>query len=223
MGQTRVKLPCEDEGGVNRATPLPTGQTTSYRSGDDGDLQRGRGADFLNLDAGDTNFFGNEKRFTGITGGFWDEGTSQYKDVSGTVVAKSVAFPSNIVLDWQSYNQATGDVIWWCINPTTSTNWNDAIDGQPYSNYAGLGYNDWYLPNRKEMDTIVTYEQLLILDYSPFELDTSLSYNWLFTSSTYIANTANAFVVMNVGTIAANAKTNLRSFIVLRYGNISEL
>ena len=48
------------------AMPLKTNQTTSYATGDDGDLQSGRATDFFTLAS---NYpFGNTSRFTYIDG-----------------------------------------------------------------------------------------------------------------------------------------------------------
>ena len=44
------------------ATLMKTGQTTSYRTGDDGDLEAGRATDFFTLAS--NNPFGNTNRFT---------------------------------------------------------------------------------------------------------------------------------------------------------------
>jgi hypothetical protein len=49
------------------ATLMKTGQTTSYRTGDDGDIEAGRAASFLTL--GTNNPFGNTNRFTDELGG----------------------------------------------------------------------------------------------------------------------------------------------------------
>ena len=54
------------------AKPLKTNQTTSFRTGDDGDDQRGREDDFFTLE--DNNPFGNTDRFTAV------DGTQTYTD-----------------------------------------------------------------------------------------------------------------------------------------------
>ena len=48
------------------ATLMKTGQTTSYRTGDDGDIEAGRATDFLTLEY--NNPFGNTNRFTKTDG-----------------------------------------------------------------------------------------------------------------------------------------------------------
>lgn len=210
-------------GCVNRATPLPTGQTTSYASNDDGDLQRGRGSDFYNLDVGDTNFFGNLKRFTGITGGYYDEVASNFKDVSGSVVSKSVAFPDGWVIDWQTFNQVNGNVIWWNINPIFNQGytWIDYINDQPYT--IGV-YNDCFMPNLTEGHNISNHEILPVLNYEPFGLDTSVASDRLWLTSTPSDNTSAACIWREFGVISRNTKTTANKKIMcLRHGNISEL
>jgi hypothetical protein len=54
---------------VSRSTAqlMKTGQTTSYRTGDDGDLEAGRNVSFTTL--AENNPFGNTNRFTDEIGG----------------------------------------------------------------------------------------------------------------------------------------------------------
>ena len=49
------------------ATILKTGQSVSFRTGDDGDIEAGRATSFLTLAS--NNPFGNTNRFTDILGG----------------------------------------------------------------------------------------------------------------------------------------------------------
>jgi len=52
---------------LTTAKLMKTGQTTSYRTGDDGDLERGRNVSFTVL--AENNPFGNTNRFTDELGG----------------------------------------------------------------------------------------------------------------------------------------------------------
>ena len=52
---------------IQRTNPLKTGQTTSFRTGDDGDLEIGKLVNFTTLDC--NNSFGNTNRFTDSVGG----------------------------------------------------------------------------------------------------------------------------------------------------------
>ena len=64
---------------------MKTGQTTSYRTGDDGDLERGRLTNFFTL--AENNPFGNINRFTDELGG--------------------QTYTNNIVIDWSTYDGST--------------------------------------------------------------------------------------------------------------------
>jgi len=72
---------------TNRSTAklMKTGQTTSYRTGDDGDLEAGRNTSFTVL--AENNPFGNTNRFTDELGGS--------------------TYTNNIVIDWSTYDGST--------------------------------------------------------------------------------------------------------------------
>jgi hypothetical protein len=78
---------------------INTGQTVSYRTGDDGDVEPGRLIDFFTL--GCNNPFGNANRFTDVLGG--------------------QTYTNNIVVDWAT------KLMWYRL--PTSGDWNAAIDG----------------------------------------------------------------------------------------------
>jgi hypothetical protein len=86
--------------GLN-APILKTGITVSTTTGDDGDTQLGR--DFFVFPIVSAiqqlNHFGSKWRLTGVTGGYYDRDTSQFKDVNGTVTSKVLAFPDYLVVD----------------------------------------------------------------------------------------------------------------------------
>ena len=83
---------------------MKTGQTISYRTGDDGDLQEGRDVDFFTLAS--NNPFGNTNRFTDELGGS--------------------AYTNNIVIDWSTYDGS--EVLGVYRNFGSTVQWNDAID-----------------------------------------------------------------------------------------------
>ena len=64
---------------------MKTGQITSYRTGDDGDIEAGREVDFFTL--AENNPFGNTNRFTDELGG--------------------QGYANNIVIDWSTYDGST--------------------------------------------------------------------------------------------------------------------
>ena len=88
---------------------MKTGQTTSYRTGDDGDIEAGRDVDFFTLAS--NNPFGNTNRFTDELGG--------------------ATYTNNIVIDWSTYNGT--NVLGYYRRLVSSGGvfdyiWNDAID-----------------------------------------------------------------------------------------------
>ena len=85
---------------IQRQQPLKTNQSTSYRTGDDGDLEMGIGASFSTLS--NNNIWGNTNRFTDETG--------------------AQTYTNNFVLD-----HLTG--LMWHKIPNALDTWNNAIDG----------------------------------------------------------------------------------------------
>jgi hypothetical protein len=148
------------------ATLMKTGQTTSYRTGDDGDLERGRATDFFTLPS--NNPFGNTNRFTS------ELGTQTYTN--------------NIVIDWSTYNGTT--VLGWDRrvnggNAITTKTWNQAMDEALAHSNSGFA-TGWSLPNYMEIASIMNLETPSI-NYTPFNIGGSR----FWTSSTLkLATTA---------------------------------
>ena len=116
------------------ATLMKTGLTTSYRTGDDGDLEIGRATDFFTLAS--NNPFGNTDRFTDELGG------QTYTD--------------DIVIDWSTYDGST--VLGWRrTNNGVNINWNNAIDGALLVSI-GIFTTGWRLPNWLELNSLANYE-----------------------------------------------------------------
>jgi hypothetical protein len=136
---------------VSRSTAqlMKTGQTTSYRTGDDGDLEAGRSVSFTVL--AENNVFGNTNRFT-------DElGTQTYT--------------KNIVIDWSTYDGST--VLGW-RRTTSQATWNNAIDGALVVSIAPFT-SGWRLPNFIEVSSIINFQiaatgGLNLFNYSPFNI-----------------------------------------------------
>jgi len=91
------EVPNPTAAALNTANIYVTGQATSNNDNDDGDLKRGRGVDWFNLSF--VNPWGHSKRFTGTTGGYYDEVADDFKDVDGDVTTKALAFPDDLVSD----------------------------------------------------------------------------------------------------------------------------
>jgi hypothetical protein len=133
---------------------MKTGQTTSFRTGDDGDLQEGRDVDFFTLDY--SNPFGNTNRFTDELGG--------------------TAYANNWVIDWSTFNAVTGKVLGYFRTAQPNTTWFVAIDNSlgTFGTFSGCR-----LPNITELYNIINFQNgngafTRLLEYAPFNIIDSL-------------------------------------------------
>ena len=148
------------------ATLIKTGQTTSYRTGDDGDLESGRATSFTVLAS--NNPFGNTNRFTDELGG--------------------QTYTKNIVIDWSTYN-GTNVLGYYRLVNASDVTWNTAIDSALALSITGFT-TGWRLPNKREMENICNYQLTSLLNYSPFNLT-----NTIWISTTYLASTTLAYTL----------------------------
>lgn len=167
---------------ISTATLMKTGQTTSYRTGDDGDLEAGRGASFLVL--GENNPFGNTNRFTDELGG--------------------QTYTNNIVIDWSTYNGST--VLGWDRRrngggANVDVQWNAAIDAALTHSVGGFS-SGWRLPNRKEADSLTDNSISSWATYSPMNIPNENGYYW--TGTTNNASTTQAFAMTRNSTAIEN-------------------
>jgi hypothetical protein len=177
-------------GGVSRSTAklMKTGQTTSYRTGDDGDFEAGRDVDFFTL--AENNPFGNTNRFT-------DElGTQTYTN--------------NIVIDWSTYDGAT--VLGWRRTLTNSKNWNQSID-ECLLVSIGTFTSGWRLPNVRELHYITNFSVSNGLNYSPLNITGNFN---IWTSSTRPDLTTFAYVKNFTTLFTAIDKTTVFEYIPCR-------
>jgi hypothetical protein len=152
--------------------PLQTGQTTSYASGDDGDLQRGRLVNYTTLPY--NNGFGTTDRFTDELGG--------------------QTFTNNIIIDWSTWDGGT-DVNGYILSlnsdsNNTRQNWATWMSGQPYTTD---GFGDWYVVNINEINNLMKYESINGLNGYPFNNPTN-AFGDLWTSTTFFTNTGQAII-----------------------------
>lgn len=150
--------------------PLQSGQTTSYATGDDGDLQRGRLTDFDTLPY--NNGFGNTYRFTDELGG--------------------QTFTNNIIIDWSTWDGGT-DVNGYIFSHNAglagiTQDWGTWISGQPYTAHS---FSNWYVVNAAEMNTLFNYELTHSLIGYPFYQGATGSDRY-YTSTTLASNTSRA-------------------------------
>lgn len=162
-----IKASAPASAAISTATLMKTGQTTSYRTGDDGDLEAGRATSFTVL--AENNPFGNTNRFTDELGG--------------------QTYTNNIVIDWSTYN---GSNVLGYRRTVSGSNvtWNNAIDGA-LAVSIGSFTTGWRLTNYYEIVSIANFSISEGLNYSPFNIST-LSYS-LWCSNTLLANTTYSF------------------------------
>jgi len=145
---------------VNEIYTLQTGQTTSYATGDDGNLQHGRLTDFFTLKT--NNIFGNTHRFT-------DENGNQI-------------YASNYVID-----HATG--LGWCTTLQATTTWATAVAASISLAVGSNTYTDFKLPNANEVLAITNYSEVC-LNYAPFNLNPITAAQVWSSTTNYATNTA---------------------------------
>lgn len=141
---------------VSRSTAklMKTGQTTSYRTGDDGDFEAGRLTNFTTL--AENNPFGNTNRFTDELGGS--------------------TYTNNIMIDWSTYDGST--VLGWRrTNNGVDINWNDSIDGA-LAVSIGSFTTGWRLPNVQELFSLLNFSLSNPFNYSPLNLGTTANSYW---------------------------------------------
>ena len=154
---------------------MQSGQTTSFVTNDDGDLQAGREVSFYRLAS--NNPFGNDNRFTDQFGG--------------------QAFSTNkIVVDWSTYDGST--VLGYAYSLVASANWPTAV-----ANCAALtwgGYNTgWRMANIKELINIWDNAGVFTNKFAtPFPFASAD----IWSSTTCINNSLNAIYMPNSATIA---------------------
>ena len=157
---------------VSRSTAklMKTGQTTSYRTGDDGDIEAGRATDFTTL--AENNPFGNTNRFTDELGG--------------------QTYTNDIVIDWSTYDGAT--VLGWRrTNNGADITWNNAIDGA-LAVSIGTFTTGWRLPNIQELFSLANWAGQ-VFNYSPLNLGITVFNYW--TGTTFYNAATRAYVITN--------------------------
>ncbi len=162
---------------VSRSTAqlMKSGQTTSYRTGDDGDIEAGRLTSFTTL--AENNPFGNTNRFTS------ELGTQTYTN--------------NIVIDWSTYN-GTNVLGLSRAAIATGNTWNQAIDNS-LAFSVGTFTSGWRLANMKEIFNLMNFanDQNNLLNYSPLNLASLGRVYW--SSTTVLNATTQAYILNNIG------------------------
>ena len=178
---TKIEIKSTTTASRSTAQLMKSGQTTSYRTGDDGDIEAGRGLTFTLLS--ENNPFGNNKRFT---------------DTLGTQV-----YSDNIVIDWSTYD-GTSVLGYKRTLRALGINWNDAIDESIALSFGGFT-SGWRMCNIKEYMNIHNYEinNNSPLNYTPFNISGGII---MWTSNTAQSSTTSAFY-FNSGGLAIVVKS----------------
>jgi hypothetical protein len=171
------------------ATLMKTGQTTSYRTGDDGDLEAGRATDFFTLAS--NNPFGNTNRFTDELGG--------------------QTYTNNIVIDWSTYNGST--VLGIDRTQRGPDTWENAIDNSlllttgGFSNWRLININELFYLARKESNTSP-------FNYVPLNVFSSSRTFW--TSNSYTSLRSFNMSNSNTWAIGQSLNTGLLFYFAVR-------
>ncbi len=163
---------------------MKTGQSTSYRTGDDGNLRAGRATNFTTLAS--NNPFGNTNRFTDELGGS--------------------TYSNNIVIDWSTYDGSTVLGIS-RVAIATGQSWNTAVDNS-LAFSVGTFTSGWRLANMKEIFNLMNFanDQNNLLNYSPLNLASSGRVYW--SSTTVLNATTSAYILNNIGVMNIATKTS---------------
>jgi hypothetical protein len=177
---------------LKTAKLLKTDQTTSYRTGDDGDLQIGREVNGLTLSV--NNPFGTTDRFTGVSG---------------------LTITDSIVIDWTTFDG--NDVLGYYIGSTsTNRSWTTSIDWALSLNIGG--FIGWHLSNINELLNLIRNGiGFGSINYNPFLIG---AVN-IWTSTTNNSNTSEAIFRSTSGGISVAAKTSTYRTIACRYFEVN--
>jgi hypothetical protein len=170
---------------------MKTGQTTSYRTGDDGNLGIGRATDFFTLAS--NNPFGNTNRFT---------------DELGTQL-----YLTNIVIDWSTYDGSTV-LGYYRVRNGVNVLWNQAIDDSLLV-IVGTYITGWRLPNIYELQNICNFSVPTSLNYAPFTLGLSGSVT-IWCSTTNPGSVSQSYRLANQNVLAPGNKTGGAQYIPCR-------
>lgn len=156
-----------------------TGQTFSFRDGDDGFFEAGRDTDFFTLPSGKLNWFGTNEKFT---------------DTVGTQV-----YANDIILDHSTEGET--EVLGYdrrinVGNPSVNVSHNQAVDACLI--HTNSGFTNWRLPNRNEFNNLLNDGVTIWTNYVPLNLTSTL---FGFVISTVRLDGVSAFYFPQLGTL----------------------
>jgi len=201
------------------AKPLKTGCTVSIRTGDDGDIQAGRDDSFFLLDATkDPNPFGNYQRFTGDTGGYYDQTLAGYYDANGVATTRALAFPNEIMIDWSTYDNS--EVLAYAMDSRIVGNLTAIRTAYSTATYGG--YSGWRLWNIREPLNLAwwEYSESNVVDYEPLTSST-LNLSGQYFTDTPILGTTQRAIQLNTMTPTTAAVSLGRSSCAVKYMTVT--
>jgi hypothetical protein len=171
---------------------MKTGQTTSYRTGDDGDIEAGRATSFTVLAS--NNPFGNTNRFTDELGG--------------------TTYTNNIAIDWSTYDGSTVLGYKRTATNVTSGGWNTSID-TCLAISIGTFTTGWRLANVNEWNNILNRELANPIGYAPFTAFTQ-TYSSHTSNSYKVAPSVYSWGISTAGAFNAKDKAETSSNLAVR-------
>jgi len=166
-----ITLPDSNPAAVGATLPK-TGQTTSYATNDDGDLQAGRATDAFTL--GVNNPFSNTNRYTDEIGG--------------------QTYTNDIVIDWMTYDVVAGTVLGYYRTAGGADIWSDAVSNAATTS-VGTFTSGWRLTNMNEGMNLQKAGFSRAFSWSPFNQPATNDRYW--TSTTPIPGSGQPYFIQS--------------------------
>jgi len=238
-----VATPTVGQSGIAYNPPVQSGQFTSFITGDEGDNASNAVYNYtppafpihyarLDFTVGTelfatlvtNNEFGHKFRLTGLTGGYWDKGALDYKDVNGVSTSLALAFPSDYIID-----QYTG-IGWLAIQQGNPTLEKLAAAIILATAATDAGFSDWRVPSRPEIMSIIRVADSdstgsTRMAYDPFQdlnAAAGVTQNREHWTCTNVSNSSTTYFRVNASAVitATNATTFSRGFYICRSHHI---
>lgn len=212
---------------VNIPIPTPTGWCRPpFNTMQAGDTAIGQDFFVLPLDSNLNqilNPFGNKWRLTGVTGGYYDRTTSQYKDVDGNVTTRALAYPNDLRCDWATLS-VNGDFYLWQFDDTFSSGAMTLSDANTYCQGLTIGsFSGFVVPSFNDAISIFNVAANVLFNIQELFATTSSLGIWTNTMDVYGGG---AMIIRNDRMIQFQNPNTINTFsrpMPLRLTNISEL
>lgn len=191
-----------------------TGQTTSYATNDDGDLEKGIGTDFYTLS--ENNAHGNTARFTLKNGTALTSANFHNDGTVGSGV---------LITDWSEADYLNETVLCWNNNRVGgAASWTTKISDCATAVIVGEPSSGWYMPNFNEFNRIFNYGGNLsgLMLPNVFEFYNNVNID-VFTSTTKTSDTTMALSLQNNVEVTGIIKTQAKNAWQCRRYTFAEL